>query len=93
MPNILVRDVSSEVHAQLLLDARSRGQSLQQFLQEALAEIARQPRASWTSQQAVDEIERWARESALSGAPTADELTGADLIREIRGPVADDDRF
>ncbi|MCX6431680.1 MAG: hypothetical protein NTX29_02480 [Actinobacteria bacterium] len=93
MPNILVRDVPPEVHAQLLLNARSRGQSLQQFLQEALAEIARRPRASWTSQQAVDEIERWARESAVPGASTADGMTGADLIREIRGPVADGDRL
>ena len=89
MPNILVRDVPSEVHAHLLVEARSHGQSLQQFLQDTLAAIVHRPRTTWTAQQAVDEIEQWAQGLAAPGTPPTNKMTGADLIRGIRGPLPD----
>jgi plasmid stability protein len=43
MPNILVRDVPDEVHAQLQHRAASRGQSLQQYLVVELTRMADRP--------------------------------------------------
>jgi hypothetical protein len=43
MPNILVRDVPTEVHAALQRRAEATGQSLQQFLQGELARLAQAP--------------------------------------------------
>jgi antitoxin FitA len=43
MPNILVRDVPDNVHAELQRRAEGRGQSLQQFLAGELARIALKP--------------------------------------------------
>ncbi|SOD72259.1 hypothetical protein SAMN05892883_1668 [Jatrophihabitans sp. GAS493] len=43
MANMLVRDVSPGVHAQLQARAQQRGQSLQQFLLTELQRIAEQP--------------------------------------------------
>lgn len=41
MPNVQIRGVSDEVHQALVRKAEASGQSLQQFLSEQLAEIAR----------------------------------------------------
>jgi len=43
MPNVLVRDLPADVHAALQRRARSRGQSLQQYLVTELARLASQP--------------------------------------------------
>jgi antitoxin FitA len=43
MPNILVRDVPEEVHAELLRRAEQAGQSLQQYLTSELTRLATTP--------------------------------------------------
>lgn len=43
MPNVLVRDVPENVHAQLQARAEERGQSLQQFLAGELRRLAERP--------------------------------------------------
>lgn len=43
MPNVLVRDVSDQVHAALQHRAEQRGQSLQQYLAGELTRLAERP--------------------------------------------------
>jgi len=43
MPNVLVRDLPAEVHAELQRRAEARGQSLQQYLASELTRIAAKP--------------------------------------------------
>ncbi len=43
MPNVLVRDIPDDIHAVLQRRARSRGQSLQQYLTAELTSLASQP--------------------------------------------------
>ncbi|MGU3643687.1 FitA-like ribbon-helix-helix domain-containing protein [Microbacterium sp. C23T] len=43
MPNVLVRDLPGEVHAELTRRAQARGQSLQQFLVAELTQLATRP--------------------------------------------------
>lgn len=43
MPNVLIRDLDSSVHAVLAARAEAHGQSLQQFLTAELTRLARQP--------------------------------------------------
>ena len=43
MPNVLVRDVPENVHAQLQARADERGQSLQQYLAGELRRLAERP--------------------------------------------------
>ena len=43
MPNVLVRDLPEEVHAQLQRRAEQAGQSLQQFLATELKRLAQRP--------------------------------------------------
>ncbi len=54
MPNLLVRDLPSDVHAALQQRAKRQGQSLQQYLTEQLTRIARRP--SFTD--VLDRIDR-----------------------------------
>jgi plasmid stability protein len=54
MPNVLVRDLPAEVHAQLRRRAESQGQSLQQYLATELKRLAEQP----TLDEVLDRIER-----------------------------------
>lgn len=54
MPNVLVRDLPAEVHAQLQRRAESQGQSLQQYLATELRRLAEQP----TLNEVLDRIER-----------------------------------
>jgi plasmid stability protein len=54
MPNVLVRDVPEEVHAGLRRRAESRGQSLQQYLQEELRHLAEGP----TIKEVLDRVEQ-----------------------------------
>lgn len=54
MPNVLVRDLPAEVHAQLQRRAESQGQSLQQYLAAELRRLAEQP----TLDEVLDRIER-----------------------------------
>lgn len=54
MPNILVRDLPAEVHAQLQQRAESQGQSLQQYLSTELRRLAGQP----TLNEVLDRIGR-----------------------------------
>ena len=43
MPNVLVRDLPEDVHADLQLRAEASGQSLQQYLSTELTRLARTP--------------------------------------------------
>jgi len=43
MPNVLVRDLPHDVHAELQRRARQHGQSLQQYLAEALTRLTARP--------------------------------------------------
>ena len=43
MPNVLIRDVPDEVHADLQRRAEQRGQSLQQYLSAELRRLAERP--------------------------------------------------
>jgi plasmid stability protein len=54
MPNVLVRDLPAEVHAQLQRRAESQGQSLQQYLAAELRRLAERP----TLDEVLDRIER-----------------------------------
>jgi antitoxin FitA len=54
MPNVLVRDLPAEVHAQLQRRAESQGQSLQQYLATELKRLAERP----TLDEVLDRIER-----------------------------------
>jgi plasmid stability protein len=46
MPNVLVRDVPDEIHAELQRRAEAAGQSLQQFLAGELTRLATTPTMS-----------------------------------------------
>ncbi len=54
MPNVLVRDLPAEVHAELQRRAARQGRSLQQFLVDELARIAARP----DTDELLDRIER-----------------------------------
>jgi antitoxin FitA len=54
MPNVLVRDVPENVHAQLQRRAEQAGQSLQQFLATELKRLAQRP----TIEDVLQRIER-----------------------------------
>ncbi len=54
MPNVLVRDLPEDVHAELLRRAEQRGQSLQQYLAAELKRLAEKP----TLQDVLARIER-----------------------------------
>jgi hypothetical protein len=54
MPNVLVRDLSDDVHAALQRRAEQRGQSLQQYLASELTRLAERP----TISDVLDRIER-----------------------------------
>jgi len=43
MPNLLVRDIPDDVHAELQRRAEQRGQSLQQYLAGELSRLAAKP--------------------------------------------------
>ncbi len=43
MPNVLVRNLPADVHAELQRRAEARGQSLQQYLTSELSRLASQP--------------------------------------------------
>lgn len=43
MPNVLIRDVPDDVHAELTLRASNAGQSLQHYLKTELERLARTP--------------------------------------------------
>lgn len=53
MPNVQVRNVPDNVHGVLVRRAKGAGQSLQQYLSEQLAEMARRP----TIDEVIDRIE------------------------------------
>ena len=54
MPNVLVRDLPEEVHAELQRRAASQGRSLQQYLVDELERLAERP----TIDEVLDRIER-----------------------------------
>lgn len=54
MPNVLVRDLPEEVHAQLQRRAENQGKSLQQYLIAELKRLAERP----TVDEVLDRIER-----------------------------------
>jgi hypothetical protein len=63
MPNVLVRDLSDEVHAALQRRAQQRGQSLQQYLAGELTRLAERP----TVDELLDRIDRRSTERRSGG--------------------------
>jgi plasmid stability protein len=55
MPNVLIRDVPDDVHAELQRRAEAAGQSLQQYLTHELKRLAERP----TMDEVLDRIERY----------------------------------
>lgn len=54
MPNVLVRDLPDEVHAQLQRRAENQGKSLQQYLAGELTRLAERP----TLDEVLNRVER-----------------------------------
>ncbi|MEX2280574.1 MAG: hypothetical protein WEA76_10875 [Acidimicrobiia bacterium] len=77
MPNVLVRDVPEEVHAQLQRRAENQGQSLQQYLVAELARMAARP--------TVDEVLR--RVEQRSGGRVGLEQAVRDLAEDRRAAL------
>jgi plasmid stability protein len=75
MPNLLVRDLPDEVHAELLRRARRHGQSLQQYLTEELRRLVARPELD----DVLDRIER--RRGGRVGLAQAAEDLGTDRAR------------
>lgn len=72
MPNVLVRDIPDDVHAALQHRAKSRGQSLQQYLVTELRRLAERP----SLDEVLNRIDR--RSGGRVGlARSAEDLSGA----------------
>lgn len=69
MPNLLVRDLPDEVHAELQRRAQRHGQSLQQYLTDELRRLAARPELD----DVLDRIER-RRGGRVGLAQAADDL-------------------
>ena len=54
MPNVLVRDIPDDIHAELQRRAEKRGQSLQQYLTAELKRLVQKP----SLDEVLDRIER-----------------------------------
>lgn len=70
MPNVLVRDLPGDVHAELQRRAEQRGQSLQQYLAPELRRLAEKP----TLEEVRDRISR-RREGKVGLSQVAADLT------------------
>lgn len=70
MPNVLVRDLSDQVHTVLQRRAEQRGQSLQQYLAGELTRLAERPSLI----EVLDKIER-RRGGRVGFAQAAEDLT------------------
>lgn len=78
MPNILIRDVPSELHSRLLERAAAAGQSLQQYLVTQLSQLVDKPTmAEW-----VDMVEASLATNGESHKSETDEII--ELIHEAR---------
>jgi plasmid stability protein len=71
MPNLLVRDLPAEVHAELQRRAERHGQSLQQYLTDELQRLAARPELD----EVLDRLER-RRGGRVGLARAADDLAG-----------------
>jgi len=74
MPNVLIRDVPDDVHAELVHRASNAGQSLQLYLKTELERLARVP----TLEQVLARIEADGGDSDIGFA------RAAELVREAR---------
>jgi hypothetical protein len=75
MPNVLVRDLPDDVHAELQRRAEQRGQSLQQYLAGELGRLASRPELD----EVLDRIGR--RRGGRVGLVRASEDLAADRAR------------
>lgn len=75
MPNVQVRNVPDEIHAELIRRAERAGKSLQQFLAEKLELIATTP----TIEEVLDRIEE--RRKGRVDAESAVQAVGAERAR------------
>jgi len=76
MPNILIRNVPPEVHAQLVAAARDRGQSLQQYVLGLISGAS----PVMSHAEAIAWLRNW-RDRMPSGDVG---VSGAELVREAR---------
>jgi plasmid stability protein len=79
MPNLLVRDLPDDVHAELQRRAQRHGQSLQQYLTDELCRLVARPELD----EVLDRIERrrGGRGGRVGLAQAADDLAGARVGR------------
>lgn len=75
MPNVLVRDLPEEIHAELQRRAENQGKSLQQYLVAELKRLAERP----TLDEVLDRIER------RSGGRVGLDQAVADLAEDRHG--------
>ncbi len=68
MPNVLIRDLPDDVHANLQRRAAAAGQSLQQYLTDELARVAQSP----TLAEVIERIEQRSGGRVGFGAAVAD---------------------
>ncbi len=80
MPNILIRNVPTEVHSRLTAEAQERGQSLQQYVLDIISTPGRRMSHAETIAWLRASGERISRERGSSG----EQLTGAEIVREGR---------
>lgn len=80
MPNILIRNVPPEVHAQLTAAAKENGQSLQQYVLALISSPSHRMSHTETIAWLRGRRERMAREADASTVP----MSGADIVREGR---------
>ena len=81
MPNVLIRDLPTDVHAVLQSRAAATGQSLQQYLSSELSRLARTP----TMTEVLDRID--------ARAATSDGRVGfAEAVEAIEAGRAERDR-
>jgi len=80
MGMIQIRNVPSDVHRTLKARASTKGLSLSEYLNHELALLAALP--------PIEEVTQWIRAAGPAGVG----VSGAELIREIRGPLPDHEK-
>lgn len=81
---IQIRHVPDALHKRLRARAAHAGMTLSDYLRAELEEIAEMP--------TLDEYRLELRELHRKIGPIKTDMTGAEMIREIRGPLPGDDR-
>jgi hypothetical protein len=85
MPNILIRNVTEQVHARLTARAGAAGMSLQQYCMTELSRAA----AAQTPAEAVADMRAGLRDLVKAGHAGFGSAGAAAVVRELRGDLPD----